>query len=107
MVTKSPVISEKFHHILLILNTPTDKQQGLTFAINNKKGVEQRYAQMHGKPGKKGIQSGSSGQCLHTRFCQDLRHLMKSETPTVLCHLWHFYIQGPHIKTTGQYGHSC
>lgn len=45
-MTKSPVISEKFHHILLILNTPTDKQQGLAFAINDKKGVEQRYAQM-------------------------------------------------------------
>lgn len=52
LVTKSPVISEKFHHILLILNTPTDKQQGLAFAINNKKGVEQRYAQMVWRAGE-------------------------------------------------------
>lgn len=46
------MISEKFHHILLILNTPTDKQQGLAFAINNKKGVEQRYAQMVWRAGE-------------------------------------------------------
>lgn len=45
LVTKSPVISEKLHHILLVLSTSTDEQQGLAFAIIDIKVVEQRCAQ--------------------------------------------------------------
>ncbi|XP_037592955.1 40S ribosomal protein S18-like [Cebus imitator] len=40
----SPVIPEKFQHILRVLNTNIDGQRKITFAITAIKGVGQRYA---------------------------------------------------------------